>query len=221
MKKELVIFGNGQVAQVACYMFRHDGSHVPAAFTVDRSFITSPELMDLPVVPLDDVVSRFPPGEYDAFVAVSYAQVNRLRAAKVAAMKSLGYRLPSYISPRATTFPDLAVGENCLILEDNIIQPFSVIGNNVVMWGGSHLGHHSRIGDNCFIAPHVAISGAVEIGEFSFIGINATIRDNIKIGKANVIGAGCVILADTQDLQVFVAKSSETLPMPSSRLRHI
>jgi len=221
MKKELVIYGNGQVAQVACYMFRHDSPHVPVAFTVDPTCITSKELMGLPVVPIDDIAGRFPPAEHDAFVAVGFIQVNRLRAAKVAAMKNLGYRLTTYVSPRATTFPDLTVGENCLILEDNTIQPFSVIGNNVVMWSGNHLGHHSRIGDNCFIASHVVIAGMVEVGEYSFIGVNATIRDNVKIGKANVIGAGCVILADTQDLQVFGAKSSEASRVPSSRLRHI
>ena len=221
MKKELVIYGNGQVAQVACYMFRHDSPHVPVAFTVDPTCITSKELMGLPVVPIDDIAGRFPPSEHDAFVAVGFIQVNRLRAAKVAALKNLGYRLTTYVSPRATTFPDLTVGENCLILEDNTIQPFSAIGNNVVMWSGNHLGHHSRIGDNCFIAAHVVISGMVEVGEYSFIGVNATIRDNVKIGKANVIGAGCVILANTQDEQVFGTKGSEASRVPSSRLRHI
>ena len=59
MKKELVIFDNGQLTEVTCYIFRHDGSHVPVAFTVDRSYITNPKLMGLPVVPLDDVACRF------------------------------------------------------------------------------------------------------------------------------------------------------------------
>lgn len=221
MKKGLVIFGNGQFAEIACYMFRHDGSHLPVAFTVDREYLKGAELLGLPVVPLDEVAQRFPPGEYDAFVAASYAKVNRLRAEKVAVMKNLGYRLASYISSRATTFPDLSVGENCLILEDNTIQPFTRIGDNVFMWSGNHLGHHSEIRDNCFIASHVVISGAVVIGEFTFIGVNSTIRDNIKVGKANVIGAGCVILKDTEDNQVFMSTPTEVSRVPSNRLRGI
>lgn len=221
MKKNLVIFGNGQFAQIACYMFRHDGSHQPVAFTVDREYLKGAELLGLPVVPLDEIMQRFPPGEFDAFVAASYSEVNRLRARKVAEMKNLGYRLASYVSPRATTFPDLSVGENCLILEDNTIQPFTRIGNNVFMWSGNHLGHHSRIRDNCFIASHVVISGAVEIGEFTFIGVNSTIRDNIRIGKSNVIGAGCVILKDTEDNQVFMSAATEPSRVPSNRLRGI
>ncbi len=221
MKKGLVIFGNGQFAEIACSMFRHDGSHSPVAFTVDRDYLKAPELLGLPVIPVDEAATRYSPETHDAFVAVSYAQVNRLRAAKVAHMKSLGYRLASYVSPRATTFPDLSVGENCFILEDNTVQPFATIGNNVFMWSGNHLGHHSRIHDNCFIASHVVISGAVEVGEFSFIGVNATLRDNIKIGKANVIGAGCVILSDTRDFQVFAAQGAEASRVPSNRLRGI
>jgi sugar O-acyltransferase (sialic acid O-acetyltransferase NeuD family) len=221
MKRNLVIFGNGQFAEIACYMFRHDGTHTPVAFTVDREYVKGRELLGLPVVPIDEVARLYPPQDNDAFVAVSYAQVNRLRAAKVDQMKQLGYRLASYVSPRATIFPDLAIGENCLILEDNTIQPFASIGNNVFMWSGNHLGHHSRIHDNCFIASHVVISGAVEVGEFSFIGVNATLRDNIKIGKANVIGAGCVILNDSADYQVFAAQSAQPSRVPSNRLRGI
>jgi sugar O-acyltransferase (sialic acid O-acetyltransferase NeuD family) len=221
MNRKLVIFGDGQIAQVACYMFRHDGSHSPVAFTVDRSHFAASELLGLPVVPFDELAERFPPTECDAFVAISYVQVNRLRAAKVAQMKSLGYRLASYVSPRATTFPDLSIGENCFVLEDNTIQPYARIGSNVFMWSGNHLGHHSQIHDHCFIASHVVISGAVEIGEYSFLGVNATLRDNIKVGKGNVIGAGCVILKDTEDMQVFAAQGAEASRVPSNRLRGI
>ncbi len=218
---KLVIFGNGQFAEIACFMFRHDSSYKPVAFTVDRPYIKGDDLMGLPVVPLDEITRRFPADDHHAFVAASYVQVNRLRASKVAEMKNLGYRLASYVSTRATTFPGLAIGENCLILEDNTIQPFAAIGNNVFMWSGNHLGHHSRIHDNCFVASHVVISGAVEVGEFSFIGVNATIRDNIKIGKANVIGAGCLILKDTSDYAVYMAGGTEASRVPSTRLRKI
>ena len=219
--KKLVIFGNGQTAEIVCSMFRFDGSHEPVAFVVDREFITATEILGLPVVPLDQIVELYPPSAFDAFVAVSYTKVNQLRAEKCALLKSKGYTLATYISSRATTFPDLKVGENCLILEDNTIQPFVEIGDNVYLWSGNHIGHHTRIGANCFIASHVVVSGSVEVGEFTFIGVNATVRDNIKIGRANGIGAGCVILKDTADLNVFVATATEASRVPSNRLRGI
>lgn len=220
-RKPMVIFGNGQIAEIACYMFRHDSSYEPAAFTVDGEYITSDTVLGLPVVPFEEAAKRFPPAAHEGFVAISYTKVNRLREKKMTEMREAGYKLASYVSSHATTFPDLSVGENCLILEDNTIQPFATIGQGVYMWSGNHIGHHSRIEDYCFVASHAVISGAVTVGAHTFIGVNATIRDNIKIGRANVIGAACVILKDTEDEQVFIASASEASRVPSSRLRGI
>jgi NDP-sugar pyrophosphorylase family protein len=49
----------------------------------------------------------------------------------------------------------VGLGENCLVLEDNTIQPFASIGRNVTLWSGNHIGHHAQIRDHCFIASHV------------------------------------------------------------------
>src|SRR2546423_10208 len=74
-------------------------------------------------------------------------------------IKQQGYRFISYVSSHSTSFPGTSIGDNCFILEDNTIQPFVTIGNNVVMWSGNHIGHHSTIGDHVFIASHVVLSG--------------------------------------------------------------
>ena len=60
-----------------------------------------------------------------------------------------GQRLPPghYVSSKASVWPGFKPGENCFILEDNTMQPFVVIGDNVTLWSGNHIGHHARIGD--------------------------------------------------------------------------
>ena len=55
-------------------------------------------------------LSRFPTARHDAFVALGYSKLNQLRAKECAAMKALGYRLSSYVSSRATVFPDFRAG---------------------------------------------------------------------------------------------------------------
>ena len=94
---------------------------------------------------------------------------------------------------------DHPVGENTFIFEANVIQPFVKIGDNVVMWSGNHIGHHTHIASHCFIASHAVISGHVTIGESCFIGVNATLRDGIDIAPRCVIGAGAVVLADQEE----------------------
>jgi sugar O-acyltransferase (sialic acid O-acetyltransferase NeuD family) len=112
--------------------------------------------------------------------------------------KEKGYRFVTYISPRATYYKT-PVGENCFILENNVIQPFVTIGNDVTLWSGNHIGHHSVIKDHCFISSHVVISGSCCIEENCFLGVNCTLRDNIKIGKLSVIGSGAIVMKDCEE----------------------
>lgn len=221
MGKPLVIFGSGDIAQLAHYYFSTDSEYEVVAFTVDAGYIQKPSFCDLPLVAFEDVVNQYPPGDYDLFVALSYSKLNAVRKEKYFAAKSWGYRCASFVSSRATVLNQGRIGENCFILEDNTIQPFVVLGNNVTLWSGNHIGHHSMIKDHCFIASHVVVSGGVEIGEQCFIGVNATLRDHIKIGDRCVIGAGALLLADAEPEGVYIGTATERSAVPSGRLRKI
>ena len=221
MKKQLVIFGSGDIAQLAHYYFRTDSPYEVAAFTVDSSYIQDSEFCGLPVVAFEEVTDRYPPDEYVFFVALSYSKLNTLRKEKFSAAKEKGYELISFISSRATVLNDGQIGENCFIFEDNTIQPFVSIGNNVTLWSGNHIGHHSVIEDHTFIASHVVISGGVKIGEQCFIGVNATLRDHITVGNLCVIGAGALLLSDAEPEGLYIGAATERSKFPSTRLRRV
>jgi sugar O-acyltransferase (sialic acid O-acetyltransferase NeuD family) len=218
---KVILFGTGQIAELAAFYFEHDTDHDVAAFTVDAQFIKEPTFQGKPVIAFEEVEKNYAPSEYMMFVAVSYSGLNKVRAEKVNAAKAKGYRLSTYVSSRATIYPGFEAKENCFILEDNTIQPFAQIGRNVTLWSGNHIGHHSVIEDNCFIASHVVISGGVCIGESSFVGVNATFRDHVSIGRKCVIGAGALVLANLDAETVVAAKADEKAAIPSSRLRNI
>jgi sugar O-acyltransferase (sialic acid O-acetyltransferase NeuD family) len=200
---KVVIFGTGQLADVAHFYLTHDSPHEILAFTADSDFVKSDQHLGLPVVPFERVEERYPPDEFRMFVPISYRHRNRLRESKFRQAKEKGYSLISYICSRAVTWPGLTVGENCFIFEANVIQPFVEIGDNVVLWSGNHIGHHSRIGDHCFLASHVVVSGSVTIEPFCFLGVNSTIRDGITIARECIIGAGSLILEDTEPRGVY------------------
>ena len=219
--KKLVIFGIGDIAQLAHFYFSHDSDYQVVAFTVDAKYITEPEYCGLPVVAFDKVVDYYSPQHHDFFAALSYSKLNQIRKEKYLAAKAMGYTLASYISSKATISPGISMGDNCFIFEDNTIQPFVTIGDNVTLWSGNHIGHHSRINDHCFIASHVVVSGGVFIGEQCFIGVNATLRDHITIGDRCVIGAGALILNDADPEGLYVGSVSKRARIPSTRLRKI
>jgi sugar O-acyltransferase (sialic acid O-acetyltransferase NeuD family) len=219
--KPLVLFGAGEIAEVACFYLTHDAGREVLGFTVDAQYLRSDRIEGRPVVAFEEIEQHFAPDRCDMLVATSYAQLNRLRAQKCQQAKERGYRLISYVSTRATTWPGLEVGENCFILEDNTIQPYARIGNNVTLWSGNHIGHHSSIGDNCFISSHVVVSGGVTVKESCFVGVNATIRDHVTIGSFSVIGAGALVLEDTPDYAVLTQPAAQLSKVPSNRLRRI
>jgi len=217
--RNLILFGTGDIAQLAHYYFTNDSEYEVAAFTVDAEYIKDKEFCGLPVVPFGEIANLYPPDRYGFFVALSYSGLNQVRKEKYHAAKSCGYRLASYISSRATVLNDFRIGENCFILEDNTIQPFVTIGNNVTLWSGNHIGHHTTILDHCFLASHIVVSGGVKIGESCFIGVNATLRDHITIGEKCVIGAGSLIMADVEPEGVYITDTTARADFLSNQLK--
>ena len=221
MKKRLLVFGAGDIAELAHFYFSRESDYEVAGFTVDRAHLRADRLCGLPIVPFEEVCREFPPAGHEFFAALSYSRLNALRKEKYLAGKALGYRIARFVSPRATVLNEDRIGENCFILEDNTIQPFVRIGNNVTLWSGNHIGHHSILPDHTFIASHVVISGGVEVGEQCFIGVNATLRDHIRVGERCVIGAGALLLSDAAPEGVYMGTATERSRVPSTRLRSI
>lgn len=200
---QLVIVGDGEFAEIAYEYFTHDSPHTVVGFSVERPFLTKSELFGLPVVPFDEVEQHFEPSRVRSFVAVTYTQLNRVRARLYRETKAKGYRPISYVSSRAFVWHNAVIGENCFIFENNVVQYRAEIGNNTVLWSGNHIGHRSIVRDHCFISSHVVVSGYCDIGESCFIGVNSSIGDRVTVGRDCVIGAGTVIVKDTEAGKVY------------------
>jgi len=215
---DLVIFGAGDVARLAHFYFSRGSDHRIAAFTVDPAYRIAEQFQGLPLVNFEDVVRSYPPSQFKMFVALSYAKMNKVRAQKYFQAKALGYELVSYISPRCTWLTEYPVGDNCFILEDNTVQPFVRIGNDVTLWSGNHIGHDSVIEDHCFLASQIVVSGHVHIHPHCFIGVNATLHNSITIARETLIGAGAVISKDTVEKGVYVPRRAERLGKSSDEI---
>jgi sugar O-acyltransferase (sialic acid O-acetyltransferase NeuD family) len=214
----LVIFGAGDIARLAHYYFTRDSEHQVLAFTVDQRYVKGKSFLELPMVAFEDIGKIYPPRDYKMFVALSYAKMNKLRAEKYNQAKDCGYKLVSYVSSRCSFLTDYPVGDNCFILEDNTIQPFVRIGNNVTLWSGNHIGHDSMIDDHCFLASHIVVSGHVHIHPYCFIGVNATLRNSIEIAPETLIGAGAVIMKDTEAKGVYLPQRAELFKKRSDEI---
>ena len=209
--KKLVIFGTGEIAELAHFYFENDSDLEVVAFTADDKYIKSNSFLNKPLIPFSLIENKFPPSKFNMHVALSYNKLNSIRKSKYIAAKNKGYNLSSYISSKSFFWNDLHVGDNCFILENQTIQPTVKIGNNVMIWSGNHLGHGSYISDHVYLSSHICISGHTSIGQETFVGVNSTFKDFINVGKRVFIAMDASVTKDVPNDSVILGSKSTYL----------
>jgi len=216
-KKQLLIVGDSAFAEVAYECFTYDSEYEVVGFAVEAAFRTKDVLFGLPVINLETAAAHYKPSEVEFYAALVYTNLNRLRSRLYLTAKAMGYKPASYISSAAFVWRNVEFGEHCFVFENNTLQPFVTIGNNVVLWSGNHIGHHSIVEENCFISSQVVVSGFCNIGRNTFIGVNASIGNNVQIAEDNWIGPGVVVTVNTEMNQLY--KVEKALPARVSAKR--
>lgn len=214
--KKLIIVGDSSFAEIAYEYFTYDSPYEVVAFSVEKAFLKQNTLMELPIVPFEALENMYSPNDYSIYVAIPYAELNQLRNRLMTTAKTLGFSLASYISSQAFLWRNVKLGEHCFIFENNTIQPFVTIENNVVLWSGNHIGHHSIIKENCFISSQVVISGHCTIGKNSFLGVNATIANNVEIGAFNWLSPNVTVMKNTDDDSLIKIKADKPCAIATS-----
>ncbi len=215
---DVVIFGLGRFASLAWYVLAHDSAHRVVGFTADRTYCVAQRLHDLPVVPFDALEQRFPPAAVRLLIALGGQRMNGLRADRFQAARGRGYGFVSYVASRAMVWPDLRIGENCMLFEGCMVHPFAAIGDNCILRSGSHVSHHATVADHCFLAAHAVVAGSASVGERCFLGLNSTVRDHVRIAARCFVAAGAVVTADTVKDGVYMGVPARRRDMTSDQM---
>ena len=217
MSKRLIVIGAGETANLAHEYFMNDSNYEVVAFSVHSYYRKDDYFKNLPLIDLEKISVLYPKDDFLVFVALASEKLNYNRTRVYQEVKKMGYKCASYVSSRAFIWHNVKIGENCFILENNTLQPFVEIGNNVILWSGNHIGHQSIIKDNVFISSHVVISGFCEVGENTFIGVNSCVADNVKVAKDNFIGLGSVINKNTEENKIYRGNPAEASKIPAKK----
>jgi len=206
---KLIIVGTNPLAEIAYEYFTHDSDYTIVGFSVERPFMKSNRFLRMSLVPFDEIEQHYIPQEHSIFVALGYGHMNNDRTRVYLKAKEKGYSIASYISSEAFVWRNVKIGEHCFIFEDNTIQPYVELGNNIVMWSGNHIGHHTKIDDSCFLSSHVVVSGLCNIGKNCFFGVNSTIANGISIGDYCIVGAASNIVKDAVPNKVYIGNPAK------------
>ena len=206
--RKLLIFGTGEISTLAKYYFEKDSTYKVEGFVCDDEYHNMDKYENLNLYKFSYFKENFEPNKYDIFVGISYRGLNKIREDIYNKIKKLGFKFASYISSKSEIASNVKIGENCFILENQTIQPFVEIGDNVILWSGNHIGHRSKIKNHVYISSHVCISGYCEIGERTFIGVNSALGDFSKIGKDTFISMSSTVYGNIKDGSVVIGNKT-------------
>jgi carbonic anhydrase/acetyltransferase-like protein (isoleucine patch superfamily) len=218
---DIVVFGAGAIADVATVYLQRHTDHRIVAYTADAAFCKANLFAGKPLVPWETLHDGFPPECVRLLGPLSFRRMNHFRRDRYLEGKARGYGFVTFVHPTCHVYTD-DIGENCFILEQNVIQPFARIGNNVIMWSGNHIGHHSVIGDHCFLSSFVGISGSTRIGECCFFGGQSGVGAGVAIGNDCFFGEASVIVREqVPDGSVYLSSSTPRSKHDSLRLARV
>jgi len=207
--KPLIIFGTGQVSEILSFYLKKLGREI-FAYCVDEKYYKETSFKNKKIITTKELYKRFKPKDVNLHIAISYKKLNLLREKKFLEFKKKGYFLESFISNKNLYNSNFKIGENCLIL-DSHIQPYSKILNNVYIWSGSIIGHHSIIKDHVWISSGTALGGNSKIYDKCFLGMNTTVGHFVKIQKNCFISAGSTVTKNVQKNSVVFQAESKKL----------
>ncbi len=114
--------------------------------------------------------------------------------------------------PGAIIAPDVPIGVGVQICAGVVVNPASVVGENVILNTACTLDHHNRIGDHVHVAPGAHTGGEVQMDTGALVGIGATIAPRCRVGAWSRVGAGAVVLRDVPAEQTVVGVPARPIP---------
>lgn len=115
---------------------------------------------------------------------------------------------------RKTLFP-ACIGPGVVVREFATVHAgcdrHTLIGEGTLLMAHSYVGHDTRVGSNCDIAPGAKLGGCVTIGDNVKIGMNATIRPWVTVGDRVRIGQGAVVIRDIPDGETWVGNPARKI----------
>lgn len=148
----------------------------------------------------------------DNFSKIYIAIANPLIRKKV-----FGQLKVNNIYPDTYIHPSVIIGKRTVIGIGCIIQPNSIISNDVILKDsvfinlGSIIGHDVVMGAFCSLMANVNLGGHCKLGNNIFIGTGAILIPKVKINSDIKIGAGTVVVRNLKKLGTYFGSPAKLI----------
>jgi len=143
----------------------------------------------------------------NAVVGIGQIKSAAARTRSYYQLRSIGFKLPLIVSPRAYVSRYSQIGDGTIVMHDALVNSGAKIGVNCIINTKALIEHDAIIEDHCHISTGSIVNGATVIGKGSFIGSNAMIANDISISEAAMVGGGSVVLRSLNKIELGCTES--------------
>jgi len=190
MKREIILVGGGGHCKSVIDVIELEDKFIIAGI-IDKKELIGTKVLDYEVIACDDDLEKLSKIYQYAFITVGQIRTNNIRVKLFNKIKSIGYKIPTIISPLAHISKYSFVDEGTVIHHHSLINADANIGKNCIINSKSLIEHDAIVEDNCHISTGVIINGGTKIEKNSFIGSNSTTKEYITID--GFIKAGSIL----------------------------
>lgn len=161
---------------------------------VDKDYNVSKEYKNYPIIGSDNNLELlYKKGINNAVVGVGFLGGKSVRTVLYHKLKNIGFHLPNIIDPSSVIANDVTMGEGNFIGKQTTINANSKLGSMCIINTGSIIEHDCSIGDFSHISVGSVLCGTCKVGKESMIGSNSVVIQGRSIGDGTIIGAGSVV----------------------------
>lgn len=219
MKENIIIIGTSEFSEYVLKCIQKDEAANVIAFAVNKEYIKAEKYNELPVVPLEKLDSRYDMEAISVLITIGYNRMNEGREKMYHYCKEKGYKVYTFISPRAYVDCDLeAIGEGSIIMPRAILSPSIRIGVCNVFNSGAGLGHNSECGDFNWFSGRVCTGGNVHIGSRTFLGMCCVISNGVEIADESFVGVCSYVTSNTQKGLAYIGTPAKNTKNMKSKI---
>jgi sugar O-acyltransferase (sialic acid O-acetyltransferase NeuD family) len=187
MKPKLILIGGGGHCAACADVIELENKYEIAGI-VDRD--VNCKVFDYHLLGGDECLQELRNRYAYALITVGQIKSPATRIRLYEYVKSLGYKFPMIISPRAYVSRHALLGEGTIIMHDALINAGAVIGRNCIINSKSLVEHDAVVEDNCHISTSTTINGGCIVRKGTFVGSNAVTKEGVKTKDNDFIKAG-------------------------------
>jgi len=193
-----VLLGAGGHARVLVDALLAGAQPLPCAALDPDPAHWGKDVYGVPIRGSDDLLGELMESEGLRFfiIGVGSTSDTRLRQRLFERGRSAGLNPLTVVHPSAIRSARCEIGAGVQLLAGSVVNPGTVLGENVVVNTGAIVEHDCLVGNHVHVASRACLAGGVHVEQRAHIGAGATIRQGLRIGARAVVGAGAVVVRD-------------------------